>query len=336
MRRFTPLILFVVFAFLRGASFAAPMEFRELRLLVQGRVPETEIMSDLQKRKLAKALNEDEMAELSAAGASRSLLAAVARPEVSISAQEASKYLADKERNAQRAKLFSLPRVWILGEIKQSGETGDTFVICSNLCRSQIPADKTKPDELVHFSQRPPAFSLSKAGAIPVDHIGGGKGPFFVNCMAAIVGLHEHAMQDEKVQTVQEVALVESLAPTAQPYGNVAPPTQGAAAQPAVAKRPPITKRATLPTGQWLPLAKYGGPNVQMDIHNIQMTFLQVQIEKIGPVNQFKIETSGRTLIYDDGHGCRTFYVYDISCPSGSGVFEFEHTPDSASYPKGG
>jgi hypothetical protein len=73
-----------------------------------------------------------------------------------------------------------------------------------------------------------------------------------------------------------------------------------------------------------------------MKVYNIQMTFLKVQIEKTGPVNNFSIETSGRTLIYDDGHGCRTFYVSDINCPSGSGVFEFDHAPDSATYPKEG
>jgi hypothetical protein len=340
MRRFTSLILFAIFAFVGTASLAsAPMEFRELRLLVQGRVPEAEIMADLQRRKLAKALTEDEMGELAAAGASRNLMATVTRPDLFVSAQEAAKYEADKERNAQRAKLLSLPRVWILGEITRSTEKGDTFVHCSNLCRNQIPAGKIKPDEVVHFPERPPAFRLAQGAVIPVDRVTGQKGPFYVNCMAAVVGLHEHTMADDKVQTVQEVVMIESLAPTAQPYGQVAPP-QGAqtaqTAQPAAAKRPPITKRATLPIGEWLPLPKYGGPNVQMKVYNIQMTFLKVQIEKTGPVNNFSIETSGRTLIYDDGHGCRTFYVSDINCPSGSGVFEFDHAPDSATYPKEG
>jgi hypothetical protein len=102
-------------------------------------------------------------------------------------------------------------------------------------------------------------------------------------------------------------------------------------------KRPPLVKRATLPIGQWLPLPKYGGPNVLMKVHNIQMSFLTLQIgDKSAPVSELKIEGSGRTLINDDGHGCRTFYIYDISCPSGSGTFEFDHTPDSATYPKEG
>jgi hypothetical protein len=343
MRRFSLLILFAIFAFLEGASLAsAPMEFRELRLLVQGRVPEAEIMADLQRRKLAKALTDDEMGELSAAGASRSLMAAVVRPDLVVSGQEAAKFEADKERNAQRAKLLSLPRVWILGEITRSAEKGDTFVHCSNLCRNQIPASQIKPDELVHFPERPPAFRLAQGAVIPVDHLTGEKGPFYVNCMAAVVGLHEHTMADDKVQTVQEVVMLESLAPTAQPYGQVAPPQgaqggQGApGAQSVAARRPPITKRATLPIGEWLPLPKYGGPNVQMKVYNIQMTFLKLQIEKGGAVTAFNIDNSGRTLIYDDGHGCRTFYISDITCPSGSGVFEFDHTPDSATYPKEG
>ena len=338
MSRFALLILFAIFAFLGSASFAsAPMEFRELRLLVQGKVPEAEIMADLQRRKLAKALTADDMGELAAAGASRNLMAAVARPELLVSAQVAAKYELNQERNAQRVKLESLPRVWILGEITRSAEKGDTFVHCSNLCRDQIPAAQTKPDELVHFPERPPAFRLAQGAVIPVDRITGEKGPLYVNCMAAVAGLHEHTMGDGKVQTVQEVVMLESLAPTAQPYGNVTAPAPGApAAQPAASKRPPMKKTAILPIGQWLPLAKYGGPNAQMKIYNIQLTFLQVQIEKTGPVNDVKIETSGRTLVYDDGHGCRTFYVYDISCPGGSGSFEFDHTPDSATYPKEG
>ena len=341
MRRFTSLILFAIFAVLGGASFAsAPMEFRELRLLVQGRVPEAEIMADLQRRKLAKALTEDELRELAAAGASRNLMAAAARPDLLASVQVAAKYEADKERNAQRAKLLSLPRVWILGEITRSTEKGDTFVHCSNLCRNQIPAGQIKPDEVVHFPERPPAFRLAQGAVIPVDRVTGQKGPFYVNCMAAIEGLHEHTMGDDKVQTVQEVVMIESLAPTANPYSITPAAAQGGQiaenAPAAAAKRPPITKRATLPIGEWLALPKYGGPNVQMRIHNIQVTFLKVQIEKAGPVNNFTIETSGRTLIYDDGHGCRTYYIYDVSCPSGSGVFEFDHTPDSATYPKEG
>ena len=350
MRRFRLLVLVALFAFFGGASHAAaPMEFRELRLLVQGRVPETEIVADLQRRKLAKALSEDEIGELAAAGAGRNLLAAIARPDLLASAEVAAKYEADKERNAQRAKLLSLPRVWILGEITRSTETGDTFVHCSNLCRDQIPAGQAKPDELVHFPTRPPAFRIAQGVVTPVDRVTGQQGPFYVNCMAAIAGLHEHTMADEKVQTVQEVIMIESLAPTANPYGIKTGGTGGAqtaqgaqggqpgqAAQPVVAKRPPVVKRATLPIGQWLPLPKYGGPNVLMKINNIQVTFLTLQIgdNKSAPVNEVKIDSSGRTLVYDDGHGCRTFYLYDISCPSGSGSFEFDHTPDSATYPK--
>lgn len=110
MRRFSFLVLIAIFAFFGGASrAAAPMEFRELRLLVQGRVPEAEIVADLQRRKLAKALSEDEIGELAAAGAGRNLLAAVAKPELLVSAEVAAKYEADKERSAQRAKLLSLP-----------------------------------------------------------------------------------------------------------------------------------------------------------------------------------------------------------------------------------
>jgi len=347
MRRFAFLILFAIFAFLQGACFAAaPMEFRELRLLVVGRIPEAEIMADLQRRRLAKALTEDEMGELTAAGASRNLMAAVARPDLLVSAQEGAKYELDKQRAAQRAKLLSLPRVWILGEITQSGETGNTFVRCSELCRNQIPSGQTKPDAMVHFPERPPTFRMAQGAVIPVDRLTGQKGPFYVNCMAAVAGLHEHTLPDEKVVTVQEVVMIESLAPNANPYG-IKPAGSGGiqtaqagqpapAAQPVAANRPPLVKRATLPVGQWLPLPKYGGPNVQMRIHNIQVSFLTVQIEKTGAVNEVKVDTSGRTLIYDDGHGCRTFYVYDISCPSGNGVFEFTHTPDSATYPKEG
>jgi len=347
MRRFSFLVVIAIFAFLAGASFAAaPMEFRELRLLVQGRVPEAEIMADLQRRKLAKALTEEEIGELAAAGAGRNLMAAIARPEVVASAQVTAKYEADKARNAQRVKLLSLPRVWILGEITRSTEKGDTFVHCSNLCRDQIPAGQAKPDEIVHFPERPPAFRIAQGVVTLVDHVAGEKGPFYVNCMAAIAGLHEHTMADDKVQTVQEVVMIESLAPNGNPY-HIVPAASGGAlaaqggqtaqgAQPAGVRRAAITKRATLPIGQWLPLPKYGGPNTLMKIHNIQVSFLTVQIDKTGPVNEIKIETSGRTLVYDDGHGCRTFYVYDINCPNGSGVFEFDHTPDSASYPKEG
>jgi hypothetical protein len=345
MRRFTFLFFIAVFACLGGVSFAStPMEFRELRLLVQGRVPEGEIMADLQRRKLAKALTEDEKGELVAAGAGRNLMAAVARPDLLVSAQAAAKYEADKARNAQRAKLLSQPRVWILGEITRSSETGDTFVHCSNLCRNQVPAGQQKPDELVHFPERPPAFRLAQGAVTPVDHIAGQKGPFYVNCMAAIAGLHEHTMAGDKVQTVQEVVMIESLAPTANPYGITPAAAQAAlagqnaqgaqGAQPVAVKRPPVTKRATLPIGQWVTLSKYGGPNALMKINNIQMTFLTAQIDKTGAVKEIKVDNSGRTLIFDDGKGCRTFYVYDISTPSDSGLFEFQHTPESASYPK--
>jgi hypothetical protein len=184
---------------------------------------------------------------------------------------------------------------------------------------------------------------MAQGVVTPVDRVTGQTGPFYINCMAAVAGLHEHTMADDKVQTVQEVVMIESLAPNANPYGIAPAGAAGAqtaqagqTAQPAAARRPPIMKRATLPIGQWLPLPKYGGPNVQMKIHNIQVSFLTVQIDKAGAVNEVKIETSGRTLIHDDGHGCRTFYVYDINCPNGSGVFEFDHTPDSATYPKEG
>jgi hypothetical protein len=97
----------------------------------------------------------------------------------------------------------------------------------------------------------------------------------------------------------------------------------------------PITVRQSLPFNTWLHLSDYGGPNTHMMITNVQMTYFTVMMKDRKKPQEFPITKDERILVYDDGRGCKTYFVNDpIHREGNHATFEFEHTANSLSYPQ--
>jgi hypothetical protein len=172
---------------------------------------------------------------------------------------------------------------------------------------------------MVHFIKPPLPFKLAD-------------GRYFINCEAAFVGEFHGKDRKGNSFTAPDLEMVKNLGPLA-PLAAEATPTPAEA--PAGPSRKPLQLRALIPFNQWLNLASYGGPSVRVHIYSVDMSALRLRFDGWSGPKQVPI-TSGsdaKTLLLDDGHGCTVFYVDSIDRPDGAVILEFDHTPDSASYP---
>ncbi len=112
-RRFVCLSALFAAPFCPFALDAAPIDFGEVSLLVRARESEPAIIQEVSDRRLSKPLTGAQENVLKKQGAADSLIAALRRPALVLSAEEASTFEAQRNQNRQRpatsAKIASDP-----------------------------------------------------------------------------------------------------------------------------------------------------------------------------------------------------------------------------------
>lgn len=325
-------LLACLFFWLAAMASAAPMQFREVELLLQSGISPSEIIRDVQSRKLIQPPTEAEIRELGELGATPPLIAAMKAAGNALSPENAAREATaqnlrrrvietETEKQKLAAQVATLPRTLIYGKVFLSRDDG--YLIYSE------PASVAHPT--THLGVQP-----SKVEIVHVKPGPGWSVNQLVEVIASPAGTYPSVDGSGKAVRYPSFDNTERL-PVFSKVTAVNRPTQTGQARTVLASASaPVTRRTTLPGNRMIHLIQFGGPNQHMMLTDIQMTYIKVRFQHMGNAQTIPIESRGRTLIHDDQLGCKTYYLDEINRPSGQGIFEFQHTADSNYHPDKG
>jgi len=328
MRVVAALFLFLTaFAGLRAENIimVKPMMPADVVVELKSGLSAAEVEADVKQHRLAHAPSVDELKAMQLAGASASLLATVQSPSILAGQTDATLAELDFAARQKHDQLEDRPQYWIYAEIKGKYPDGSIVADCQAFIPSQTASSLQRAkDQWVHFAKVPSPFKTTD-------------GHYLINCEAALVGKFNGVDPQGNPFIAADLEMVKNLGPLSPVDPNGASsPAQVASQRAAASARPPVQMRAQIPFNQWLNLTSYGGPNVRVHIYSLDMTSIRLRFDGWSAPRQLPINRGrdAKTLLLDDGHGCTVYFVDSMDRPDDAVIWEFDHTPDSATYPK--
>lgn len=108
-----------------------------------------------------------------------------------------------------------------------------------------------------------------------------------------------------------------------------------ALAQAEVPKQGPVAIECVVGMNQRVALSDFGGPRAYLSV--LSVNDLEIVVRKAGMANERIEKKTGlgeaRTLLLDDGRGCRVFFVERTQRAANEVILRFEHAENSLSRP---
>lgn len=295
--------VFVLLLMVACGACGAPIDSREIGLLLRGGISSSEIARDVQSRKLARLLTADEEAMLKGAGASDQLLSMLKSSAVLLNESDAAKFTAREKEQAELQKLSARPKVWVYGPTSAMPDGG--VIIPSGL----IKTDRVDPNAApfhgsVYFSKSPPT-ATTVASSQP-----------WVNCEAVIVGDHTIIGADGTKGTFTEAVMVNDLG--------------GIDSLPAKASIPAVAgKRSeiTISLNRWVAVLPVGGQFESINVSEVGTDYIVAAVGRKNHPRRIAVKTGADngvdnlTPIANADDGRELFFVNTPRNHAGNATF---------------